>query len=239
MTPLRHAVTCCRLPCSQVASAVQPQHCAQVQQAPDKEELCQQAAARDGCHRTCDLCDAGFDSSSLVWYNQPQTVAAAAQAWHASRDANISHGVELPGREGIMLATTSSPSDVRLEEVGAAAGAGHAGAGHKGAGHAGGHSSVDKPVMQQGQVNSSAVEHEHVAGSAGKLNGTTGTVSKASEAAGTLTSDVDSNALGRTQSWQRHIGNPFCSSLLCLCLLLFACVLWLAKTKLRRKRILH
>ncbi len=209
---------------------MQPQHCAQLQQASDKEEVCQQPAAREGCHRTCDLCQHGFDSSNLVWYNQPQTTAASAQAWHASRDADISQDVELSGQEGIMLATTSSHlGDVQLEEVEAAARAGHVG----------GHSSVDKPVMQQVHGNSSAVEHEHVAGSSGKLNGTSGTVSKASEAAGTLTSDVDSNVLNRMQSWQRHISNPFCSSLLCLCLLLFACVLWLAKTKLRRKKTLH
>lgn len=214
-----------------LASAVQPQHCDQVRQAPNKEELCQQAAARDGCHQTCDLCHAGFDSSSLVWYNQPQTTAAAAQAWHSSRGAGISQDVELSGQEGIRLATTSSHlGDVQLAGVGAAARAGHAGAGHN---------SVVKPVMQQGHINSSAVEHEHLAGSSGKLNGTSGTISNAIEAAGTLTSDVDSNVLSRAQSWQRHISNPFCSSLLCLCLLLFACVLWLAKMKLRRKRTLH
>ena len=213
-----------------LASAVQPQHCDQVQQAPNKEDLCQQAAAREGCHRTCDLCHAGFDSSSVVWYNQPQTIAAAAQAWHASRDADISHSVELSGQEGIRLGNKSSHlGDVQLAGVGAAARAGHLGA----------HSSMDKPVMQQNHVNSSAVEHERVTGLSGKLNGTSGTVSKASEAAGTLTSDVDSNVLSRAQSWQRHSSNPFCSSLLCLCLLLFACVLWLAKTKLRRKRTLH
>jgi len=209
---------------------VQPQHCAQVQQAPNKEELCQQAAARDGCHRTCDLCHAGFDSSTLVWYNQPQTTAAAAQAWHASRDADISHNVELSDQEGVELGNKSSHlSDLQLEEVEAAARAGHAG----------GHSSVDKPVMQQGHGNSHAVEHERVAGSSGKLNGTSATISNATEAARSLASDVDSNILSRTQSWQRHISNPFCSSLLCLCLLLLACVLWLAKTKLRRKRTLH
>ena len=213
-----------------LASAVQPQHCDQVQQAPNKEYLCQQAAAREGCHRTCDLCHAGFDSSSLVWYNQPQTTAAAAQAWHASRDADISHNVELSGQEGVRLGNKSSHlGDVQLTGVGAAARAGRLG----------GHSSMDMPVMQQNHVNSSAVEHERVTGLSGKLNGTSGTVSKASEAARTLTSDVDSNVLSRAQSWQRHSSNPFCSSLLCLCLLLFACVLWLAKTKLRRKRTLH
>ncbi len=214
-----------------LASAVQPQHCDRVQQAPNKEELCQQAAARDGCQRTCDLCHAGFDSSKLVWYNQPQTTAAAAQAWHASRDADISQDVELSGQEGLRLATTSSHlRDVQLADVGAAAGAGHAGAGH---------SSVVEPVVQQVHVNSSAVEHEHVAGSSGKLNNTNATMSNATEAARSLASDVDSKTLSGTQSWQRHISNPFCSSLLCLCLLLFACVLWLAKTKLRRKRTLH
>jgi len=213
-----------------LASAVQPQHCDRVQQAPNKEELCQQAAARDGCQRTCDLCHAGFDSSKLVWYNQPQTTAAAAQAWHASRDADISQDVELSGQEGIRLATTSSHlGDVQLAGVGAAAGAGHAGAGH---------SSVVEPVVQQVHVNSSAVEHEHVAGSSGKLNGTSSTISNAMEAARSLASDVGSNDLSGTQSWQRHISNPFCSSLLCLCLL-FACVLWLARTKLKRKRTLH
>jgi len=228
--PLRHAVTRCALPCSQCASAVQLQQCAQVQQAPNKEELCQQAAARDGCHRTCGLCHAGFDSSSLVWYNQPQTTAAAAQAWHASRDTGFNHGVELSGQEGIELGTTSSDlGDLQLEEVDAAARAGHAGE----------HSSVDKPAMQQGHVNSNAVEHEKVAGLSGKLNGTSTTISNATEAARSLASDVDSDILSRTRSWQRHISNPFCSSLLCLCLLLFACVLWLAKTRFRRKRTLH
>lgn len=218
------------LPCSQVASAVQPQHCAQVQQASNKKELCQQAAVRDGCHRTCDLCHAGFDSSSLVWYNQPQTVAAAAQAWHASRDADISQVVELSGQKDHGLGTTSSHlGDLQLEELQAAARAGHAGW----------HSSVDKPAMQHGHFSSHAVEYEHTSALSGKLNGTSAILSNAMEAARTPASDVDSNNLSSTQSWQRHISNPFCSSLLCLCLLLFACVLWLARTRFRRKRTLR
>ncbi|KAL0019516.1 hypothetical protein WJX77_002120 [Trebouxia sp. C0004] len=158
-----------------------PHHCAEVQQAPNKEELCQQAAVRDDCHRTCDLCHAGFDSSSLVWYNQPQGTAAAAQAWHASRAADIGHGAELSSQEGDGL--DSHLRDLELEEVDSAARAGHAG----------GHSSVDKPTMQQGHVNSSAVEPERVAGSSGKLNGTSATISNATEAAGSLADEAEAS----------------------------------------------
>ncbi|KAA6424061.1 MAG: hypothetical protein FRX49_06020 [Trebouxia sp. A1-2] len=173
-----------------------PQHCAQVQQASNKKELCQQAAVRDGCHRTCDLCHAGFDSSSLVWYNQPQTVAAAAQAWHASRDADISQVVELSGQKDHGLGTTSSHlGDLQLEELQAAARAGHAGW----------HSSVDKPAMQHGHFSSHAVEYEHTSALSGKLNGTSAILSNAMEAARTPASDVDSNNLSSTQRMQMKL----------------------------------
>ena len=40
------------------------------------------------------------------------------------------------------------------------------------------------------------------------------------------------------QTWKQHLGNPLCFSLAGLCLLLMVCVLWLARTRPKRRRVL-
>lgn len=51
----------------------------------------------------------------------------------------------------------------------------------------------------------------------------------------------DSRHLGLTNqdSWQNHLSNPFCMSVLCLCALLMTCVICLFRGKFRRKKVIR
>lgn len=40
-------------------------------------------------------------------------------------------------------------------------------------------------------------------------------------------------------SWQNHLSNPFCKSVLCLCALLLTCILCLLRRKLKRRKVLR
>ena len=47
------------------------------------------------------------------------------------------------------------------------------------------------------------------------------------------------NGLTNQDTWQNHLSNPFCMSVLCLCILLMTCIVCLLRNKFRRRKVLR
>lgn len=47
------------------------------------------------------------------------------------------------------------------------------------------------------------------------------------------------NGLTNQGTWQNHLSNPFCMSVLCLCVLLMTCIVGLLRNKFRRRKVLR
>ena len=188
--------------------AVQVTYCAQLNAASDKAVLCQQQEAQDSCRRSCDMCYAKADSSSLVWYNQHRHTMTPSSAPYPTPTHNQSQASSEGGTGGSKHARLNAYT--RLES--------------------------------QSGVLRSPITHEMNANSAGQMNNSCGHLTADIAPGGDLAQDqnVSMHAGLRSQdSWNKHLSNPFCKSVLFLCALLLALTIWLARGKIRRKRSLQ
>lgn len=198
--------------------------CAHNRESSNKAELCQEAAARQACHRTCGLCHADFDSSHMVWYNQPQNSATETSSAYASRDLDEDDLSDLSSVKRTDIgAAVSLLNGVLLRRTGDPDADANGGFG-------GDVSVASEIVKEESHSNSSAVEIRRDRSSEGQISTGAG-LSDATESA------RSNKGIARTRSWKEHVSNPFCFSLLFLCLVMLACMLWLAKMRFRRKRL--
>ena len=113
-------------------AAVQVLYCAHLNSASDKALRCQQQATKDSCRRSCDMCYAKADSSSLVWYNQDRhslapyptlthdQIQASSEGVtggsnHARLDAYTRHGSQLDALPGITTHGSYANPDGQLD----------------------------------------------------------------------------------------------------------------------------
>ena len=206
----------------------QVQQCAHVRESSDKAELCEGTAARQACHRTCGRCHADFDSSQMVWYNQPQNAAVDTSVADASRVQDEDDLSDLSSTKRTDIgAAVSLLNGVLLRSKGDL----HA---HANGGIGGETGAASETAKEESHSNSSAVENHRDRSSEGQISKGAG-LSDATESARSLVSN--NKGIARTRSWKEHVSNPFCVSLLFLCLVMLACMLFLAKMRFRRKRL--
>ena len=279
---------------------VQVSYCTQVRAAPDTALTCQQQQqAKDSCRRSCGLCYDKVDSSSLVWYNQAQSLGSTPAPTPTLTPTPALSQVEpkgassSPTRAYSQAQASSSLQGIKV--------------------NAGGNQLDDqpdsladdwsRPAYDQAQADglqshdiADAVDSQQVESSAdgtlmqpatagvaadGKKAGLTSNTTHESQvdaAAGPVTSQeygntVEQLAVGsgdgnvlraaafpaaperhrqvrrgniymhvvpaNQDSWQKHLSDPFCKSLLCLCALLLTCIVCLFRGRFQRRKVLR
>ena len=225
-------------------AAAQVSYCAQLTAASDTAVTCQQQQqAKDSCRRTCGLCYDKVDSSSLVWYNQAKSLGLTSPLTPTlTPTPNLT-----PAPTPTLASSQNEPqmeddvadaiSTQQIESVADSMPMQSATAGRV----AGGKKADPSPsLMHESQID--------VAVGPMPIENFTNTVEQSRNSSGDsdllratalFPSHPQDQNVGWQDSWQDHLSNPFCKSVLCLCALLLTCIICLLKGRFKRKKVLR
>ena len=242
---------------------LQAEYCAEVQASPKQATLCQESPAKEQCFRTCGPCRTDFDSSKLVWYNQPHSQTAdgmrsirdfSSSAVASSSSSTSSSSpqqklADLSGKEGIGAGTAKQPlddlddpPDRRLNDIISEETA-------RPRTYLDG--IVDTMLQQQADVKTvtNVQDTEQFDSAARQDAGRKSVIASmlahiASMSEGDQSSvAVHGAPIAGSAIMQRHgysliqsLSNPLYFGLLLLCVVLILCVLWLTRTRSKRRK---
>ena len=226
-------------------AAVQVPYCAQLRADPDTALNCrQQQQAQDSCRRTCGLCYDKVDSSSLVWYNQAKSLGSTlaltppptptlTPTLASSQNAPQ---VEDDVADAISTQQIESGADSMLMQP---ATAGTVAKGKK--------ANLSPSIMHESQVDVTVgpMPIENFTNTVEQLRNSSGESDLIRATAFSAVPEshpqdrIHMHLVGSQDSWKNHLSNPFCKSVLCLCVLLLTCIICLLKGKFKRRKVLR